>query len=567
MCDLTKINLGNDEAEQDERLKEYFLKTRNYENARSGSKTIIIGRKGSGKSAIFTLLRDELENSGDLVIPITPDQYSWNALKDYQESGTLQLQAYTNAWKMTLLSAAVCKLNDAKLAPKDSELVKYYQYMKDTYIPSTEKSFINKNFIEKVKPLLNCVKSIKTQWIWYGSETSETSPTPIRIIEEIKNILIRDWPHDKNLRIIIDRLDDSWDANEGSKNMIIGLLKASNDINASFAGNIIVTVFLRSDIYDNLFFDDKDKLRQYEETLIWNTENLITVVAERVRVSLKLDETNSNNIWNCVFSNELYRSKASSKKYIIDRTFKRPRDIISFVRFAIEVAIGNDHLKVMRVDTRLAEERHYSHSKYEDLIIEYQKQFPIIKDFLDSFSGARHKLSRDDLLDRINEFIEKYDVRELNDNLLRQLFVWGVIGVKRQGRAGVQQRGGTSFYYYYDDPSINPHAYREYYIHPSLRHYLSISESREEISTREPVDVQEADLDDFILLELEQNAIRLARKYGGVLPLEIYCKETGIDSDLAINDMNTLKDKFGWIKQDTPRSPDFIVFKPPKESL
>lgn len=560
MCDLDKIDLGNDEAEQDERLKEYFLKTRNYENALLGTKSIIIGRKGSGKSAIFTLLEDELEESGVLVIPITPDQYSWNALRDYRESGIQELQAYTNAWKITLLSAVVCKLNDAKLVSKSSELVEYYKYMKDAYIPSKDTSFLTDNIIDKIKPLL---KGIKTQWIWIESGSSEISPTPIRIIEEIKKILIRDWPNEKKVRILIDRLDDSWDASDKSKNMIIGLLKASNDVNASFGGKIIITVFLRSDIYDNLFFDDKDKLRQYEETLIWNRDNLKAVVAERVRVSLKLDETNPDKIWKRVFSEEIYRSKASPEKYIIDRTFKRPRDIISFVRFAIEVAIQNGHCKIMRDDTRLAEERYYSHSKYDDLIIEYQKQFPKIKQLLDSFSGSRHELSRDDLLDRINGFIEKYEVREQNENLLRQLFVWGVIGVKRQGRAGLKQRGGTGFYYYYDDPSINPHAYKEYYIHPSLRHHLNISEKREKISRN----MQESDIDDFILLELEQNALKMARKYGGMLPLEIYCNETGKDRDLAIKDMNLLKDKCGWIRQETSKSPNFIVFKPPKEAL
>jgi ABC-type multidrug transport system fused ATPase/permease subunit len=89
MYDLARIDLGKDEAEQDRSLREYFLKTTNYKNSLAGTKTIVIGRKGSGKSAIFTLMRDELEKSGAVVIPVTPDQYSWSALKDYQEKGIL----------------------------------------------------------------------------------------------------------------------------------------------------------------------------------------------------------------------------------------------------------------------------------------------------------------------------------------------------------------------------------------------------------------------------------------------------------------------------------------------
>ena len=73
MLDLSKIDLGKDEAEQDERLKEYFLKTTSYNNALTGKKTIIVGRKGSGKSAIFTLVQEELESQGAIVIAITPE--------------------------------------------------------------------------------------------------------------------------------------------------------------------------------------------------------------------------------------------------------------------------------------------------------------------------------------------------------------------------------------------------------------------------------------------------------------------------------------------------------------
>jgi len=139
---LQNIDLGKDEAEQDQRLKEYFLKTTSYQNALLGTKTIVIGRKGSGKSAIFTLMRSELEKAGTLVIPITPDQYSWSALRDYQEQGILPEQAHTNAWKFTLLSAIVWRLNEDGLVASGSKLVKYYQMMRDSFVPKKEDWFL-----------------------------------------------------------------------------------------------------------------------------------------------------------------------------------------------------------------------------------------------------------------------------------------------------------------------------------------------------------------------------------------------------------------------------------------
>jgi hypothetical protein len=474
--DLSKIDLGKDEAEQDQRLQEYFLKTSNYRNALAGTKTIVIGRKGSGKSAIFALMQVELEESGALVIPITPDQYSWSALKDYEEKGILPEQAHTNAWKLTLLSSVVWKLNESNLVSESSKLIKYYKYMKDAYVPTSDGFF---NIVEKIKKILS---GVKTQWVSFDFGETGTVATPLKVTEELKALLHAEWPQGKQVRILIDRLDDSWDASEKSQHLIIGLLKAANELNAAFAGKIIVTVFLRSDIYDNLFFDDQDKLRQYEETLYWNLDDLKAVVCERVRVSLDIRGINNDEVWENLFSSRPYRSRASAEKYIIDRTFKRPRDIISFVRFAIEEAVRTGHSVIEPMDTRLAEEEKYSQSKYKDLIIEYQKQFPYTRNLLDSLSGSLHKLSRDALMVRLEKFIEHEQLSEQPVQILRQLFIWGVIGVKRQGRAGIKQRGGAHFVYYYDDPSVNPLTFNDYYIHPSLRHYLNISEKRERMT-------------------------------------------------------------------------------------
>ena len=249
--DLSKIDLGKDEAEQDQRLQEYFLKTSNYRNALAGTKTIVIGRKGSGKSAIFALMQVELEESGALVIPITPDQYSWSALKDYEEKGILPEQAHTNSWKLTLLSSVVWKLNESNLVSESSKLLKYYKYMKDAYVPTPDGFF---NIVEKIKKILS---GVKTQWVSFDFGETGTVATPLKVTEELKTLLHAEWPQGKQVRILIDRLDDSWDASEKSQHLIIGLLKAANELNAAFSGKIIVTVFLRSDIYDNLFLMTK----------------------------------------------------------------------------------------------------------------------------------------------------------------------------------------------------------------------------------------------------------------------------------------------------------------------
>ena len=54
---LNEINLGRIDAESDEQLEAYFVETGAVDGVRSG-KQLILGRKGSGKTALFAHIRD-----------------------------------------------------------------------------------------------------------------------------------------------------------------------------------------------------------------------------------------------------------------------------------------------------------------------------------------------------------------------------------------------------------------------------------------------------------------------------------------------------------------------------
>lgn len=466
--DLLKIDLGKDEAESDVNLNKYFLRTGSYQKAKDGRKTLVVGRKGSGKSAILTLLQSESNN-----VLITPDQYSWSALKDYKEIGILPEQAHTNAWKLTLLSSIIWKMKEDDKIQERSKLNKYYAYLNENFRPEEPNKLLL--FVDKAKKLL---RGVKTPYLEFDSSNSSV-PIPLQVNEELKKLILTEWTTGYKLKILVDRLDDSWDASKESETLLIGLLKAMNELNSFFKGNVLITVFIRSDIYDNLYFDDQDKLRQYEERIYWDIPELKKIIIERIKFSLNLGEKNDEEVWNELFSEKRYRSRAKAEKYITDRTFKRPRDMISFVRFCIETAINNHHEKIETKDTRLAEQEKYSESKFKDLIIEYKKTFPYIKELLENFSGSSHKISIEELSKKIEDFFQSRPEKINVDVLIKNLFVMGFIGIKRMGHSGVKQRGGVQFYYYYDDPSINPLTLKYFYIHPALRWVLNIKETRE----------------------------------------------------------------------------------------
>jgi hypothetical protein len=119
------LDFGGVDAESDRRLADYFIDTPQVDEALGFRSAHFIGRKGSGKSSIFTQLpRLAADRYGEAcrVSLMTPDQYAWGALRQYEERGLLPEQAHSNAWKFTIaVDAAAAALEaPAELLDEDA---------------------------------------------------------------------------------------------------------------------------------------------------------------------------------------------------------------------------------------------------------------------------------------------------------------------------------------------------------------------------------------------------------------------------------------------------------------
>jgi hypothetical protein len=157
----------------------------------------------------------------------------------------------------------------------------------------------------------------------------------------------------------------------------------AKDLNDRFgAGSegLRVLTFLRSDIYDGLRFDDKDKHRPLEEHILWDPDGLREMLSKRLPEQIDADD---------LFEPGDMRGSIKPFNYIVKRTFLRPREILQFVELALKEA-GIDKTEVSKDAIRSAELL-YSRWKVEDLKQEFSKVSP---DFGTLLEGLRQELHR-----------------------------------------------------------------------------------------------------------------------------------------------------------------------------
>lgn len=480
---LADVDLGGLDAESDYKLAAHFVETPHVERAIGGRRTLFLGRKGSGKSALFrqlpTIIKER--NGSPLavrVIELTPDEYAWAALKGYEEQGLLPEHAHTNAWKLTLAIAAAGALaaTDRDWGPDARDDVdRLRQFVKENF------GELQPSMLATATKVVKGLRSFNLSAFGFGvgfdRDQEERQPITPAVLDALVKTLAAPL-HEQPVLLELDRLDDSWDGSEEAERLLIGLLKAAKEMNDMFgAGNegLRVLVFLRSDIYDGLRFDDKDKHRPLEEHILWDPDGLRHMLSERLPDEIDADE---------LFEPGDMRGSIKPFNYIVKRTFLRPREILQFVDLALR-----EDAKATQIskDAIRDAETLYSRWKVEDLQQEFSKVFPQFGSLLEAL---RQEVHRYDSIDELARVLDKnaHDAIEVVGmrRAIEILFDASVIGIRLRAAGSPRFKS--------EDPQLQLPAEGVVYVHQSLYKGLNIVEARRptEDTELEPADEDEA---------------------------------------------------------------------------
>ncbi len=450
---------------------------------------MIIGKKGSGKTAIFK----------KLITTRAPDffayghtfsDYPWHHHERQARIGIPDFDKYTHSWKyLILLSAAKIVLNQDQSLPFNSQsmenMLRLESFVVDTY--GTRDPDLSQVFSPTKR--LRLKPNFEIDWkILKAGISPEAVPVaelPV-IVQEVNAAFSRTVLQCVNPKhkyyVAFDQLDLGFDRGSAEySNRLIGLSLASRDINLAARGagvQLFVVVFLRDDIYDCLHFEDKNKMTENFVSLIeWDTprtKKTLKALMER-RFAIVLGGSPSDAVaWGEVFNEEREMPGHQTKyEHMRDRTYLRPRDFIKFTNCALAHFKGRtgkdpgaDHsTKIDNVDVHNARVE-FSEYFLREIDDEVHKHMPNYDQELDVLRAlGKWQFERE-------EFESTYAQQQpprapvSASDVLEKLYEFSFIGFYRAGGRGF---GGSEYMFKYREPRtrFDPTSTR-FRIHPGL---------------------------------------------------------------------------------------------------
>jgi hypothetical protein len=484
--DLNVIeNFGATDADEDRLLLQCFEDHPTYLEILSHEKFCILGRKGSGKTAIFKkILTDRAHNHFSFGHTFT--DYPWYHHDKQKKLGVPEEQCFAQSWTyLCLISLSKILLNQDNSQPFDDaardHLPRIENFVLDTY--GTRDPDVTQIFSPSHK--LRFTGSVGVDWkILRGSTKVESIemaylPTVVQDVNmNLKKAIVESLNPENNYYLLFDQLDLGFSLTEKDYALrLIGLLLAAKELNVAARQNgkrLTIGIFLRDDIYSHLRFEDKNKITEnYVSPVYWdhgqNHRTLKGLMEKRFRVVSR----DTQVTWNDVFDEEYQMTGRQAKYlYMLDRTFLRPRDMIKFCNETLKAYQSSSGGQKFENKNILDAQAAYSDYLYRELEDEIHKHLPQYEFYVEVLRNL------DALQFTRKDFLEAWDRRksllsgdDSPDYAMKQLYEFSVIGFYSSGGGG----GGAEYFWKYKNPrsTFNEDAV-QYRVHSGFKEVMHL---------------------------------------------------------------------------------------------
>lgn len=483
-------SFGGIDADTDALLDQCFEDHEAYLQTKDHSRFLVLGRKGSGKTAIF---RKFVSTRAPDVFTFghTFTDYPWHHHDKQAAVGVPEEERYAHSWRyLILMTAAKILLNQDQSQPWSEEcfveIQRLERFVIDSYgtrDPDVVQIFSPAKSL-KVHASFQIPFAELKMGMTAGAVPVEQLPT---VIQEVNRNLTQAVVESLNPQfhyyVCFDQLDLGFDPEDDKfKNRLIGLILAARDLNikAADAGKKFSTlIFLRDDIYQALRFEDKNKVTEaYATRIEWDTartsRTLKDVMKKRFAAVLDVPE---HDAWEAVFDEtEQMPGRQAKYQHMLDRTFLRPRDMIKFCNETLDAFKKRDETDTRDkfsnrdVNSARTEYSQYFLRELDDEIFKHIPHYEAYIEILKSLDSLQFTKDDFETACRNRGIILPKDYDPTH--ILTQLFEFSLIAYYVPGGGGY---GGSEYVWRYRDPRARfNEAASSFRIHPGLKEVLGL---------------------------------------------------------------------------------------------
>ena len=402
---LSRVRVGEYIAEDElPDLGSYFVESPQSDSLLSGGFKIVVGRKGSGKSALAHITHDRLRERGRTAVRvITPKGYELKQVLQVVKKTSLPMggPVVDALWRYAIGTEALAAIWDRlEIRTIDSPWSTAEGRIRDaigSFPGLTEFSFASRIALLAQQQQLALHQD---DLVPEAHLVGQLQTTQLRHLRDLvcEFLTVEDW----RLSIVIDDIVPTWKSVEERAEyaeLLLSFLGAAralwrewnNYVTRHSGQPISILVFIRSDIFSSMLALEQEQDRLPHDTLQWeDVDSLLDIVARRIDASVPGEHLH----WPDLLHTDLTYSVL--KEFIMKSVLYRPRDLIFFFSRVLFHADRRKAKAIEMKDLSLAA-RDYSEYAFKSLAAEWCPQIPNVEDLLVSFLGGHSVLSYDDL--------------------------------------------------------------------------------------------------------------------------------------------------------------------------
>ncbi len=232
----------------------------------------------------------------------------------------------------------------------------------------------------------------------------------IKKLTEVLDLLEDKVFDDKQKRfyVLIDKLDEEWAESITRYRFIRALIEEIKTFRR--VSNTKIIIAMRRDLLDIVFDRTRDsgfqqeKYESYFLPLIWAKEDLATMVELRINEVFKRQYTKDGVKFSDIFPSSKKHENQTALDFILERTLYRPRDVMQFVNECLVQAFSAPRVSWRAIS---AAEANYSDKRLKSLFEEWSDVYPGVEESIEVLRNIPEVFTRSVLSDRIDKMASK----------------------------------------------------------------------------------------------------------------------------------------------------------------